>query len=267
MRFLFALLVALVAVASAQLGAVPPMQIGSVGAAPANPGAPAAAGAPAAPGAPAQPTDGWAGRKQSSQAWGTSFDNWKKARDAFNASPKDASKKAAFDRASNQFAEASSSRRSSDKRFDAMSEKDVCQPSEADNAHNADLVQRNADDTARAANDQEWTSAYANLKSTRDAWQKDQRNANKKKAYDDASSKFFAASDKHVGSTQSWKKSSRDHQFNGQKWQQDKGVAPAGGPGAAAGPGAGAPPVPGAGAAAGSDVPVGPGAANLRASA
>jgi len=66
-----------------------------------------------------------------------------------------------LDRATEQFAQASTNRRASDKRWDGMSQQSACGASESDAAHQADLRQRDSEDTQRGQDDKAWSDAYA----------------------------------------------------------------------------------------------------------
>jgi hypothetical protein len=210
-RLFLLFLIALVSTATAQLGAG--AQLGALG-------PQTTTGAQAA--AP------WEQRKQDDSKWGTSFDSWKKARDALNANPTDATAQSNFNKAGDQFYQSSLGHRQSTTRWDQMSAKQMCPSDAADRRHGAESRQRNSDDNKHAQDNEAWGKAYSDMTSARDAMGKDPRNADKKKRFDDANKRFMDASSRHSSNNEGWKKKSQGHQQESRSWEQDKGfsVAP-----------------------------------------
>jgi len=220
MRFFLCLIIALVGVATAQLGATNPVaRAAGPGALPSLPKA-AASGAAARP----ESSDQWVQRKADDKKWQDSYDAWKKAKDSLKAKPTDATLKSVFDKAQIAFDAASKARRDADGKWNSMSQDSWCKATDSDKKHANDMMNRNQEDFARGKKDAEWGKAYGDWKSARDAYKKDQGNDAKKKAYEDASQKYQDASDQHDKDMKDWTAKNQEHRKGDQVWGQGKGV-------------------------------------------
>ena len=193
MRFLLLILL-VVAIARAQLGAAPDMGMGG----------------------PRQRVQGGSragnhfnARRNEDSKWGSSFDLYKSARDAWKKDPKNADKKRRFDEAEGKFFTSSGMHRGNNRNFDSESEDSVCQSTDNDRSkHN--------EDKQRSDDHQKWASAYKTWSAARRASEQDPQNADKRRKFEAASKSFDGASRHERDASSKWSTG------NG-KWASSKG--------------------------------------------
>ena len=122
--------------------------------------------------------------------------------------------------------QASSSHRQSTQRFGKMGEKAMCPANAGDRQHANQMHQRQSEDTKHGQENAAWEKSFNDMKGARDAWQKDQGNADKKKKFDDANKRFMDASTKHAQSNRDWKSKNDGHQKADREWENNKGMTP-----------------------------------------
>ena len=221
MRFFLCLIIALVGVATAQLGATNPVaRSAGPGVLPSLPGASSTGNSAKKP----ESSDPWVQRKADDKKWQESYDAWKKAKDSLNAKPTDATLKSVFVKAQIAFDAANKARREADGKWNSMSQDSWCTATDSDKKHANDMKERNKQDSARGEKDRAWGKAYGDWTSARDAWKKDQGNDAKKKAYEDASQKYQDASDQHDKDMKDWTAKNQEHRKGDQVWGQGKGM-------------------------------------------